>query len=417
MTKSMYECILEYNKFESVVTEIKWLLVYHDKCNDGTCCKWLFEKVFPEQPTLGFSYGKDPPLEEIIRLGNEPKVSGGVNVIIADFSFPPDDLDRLCKIAKTVTVIDHHQTAINKEKERKTKLPENLSLTLDITRCGAQLMWDTLISIVPILKILNPCFISDELCMKPETNEPDVNKIVYFGDLNYFSEEIIIVETLCKELKPCKKRPWIVEMIGDRDLWVWRYPWSKDVSKCVFEEGYLFTSFGFDKLFNDCPTTKSKKFSHFQETGKNLNLEHEKNMNFWLKNTYVMKLKFPSSEESLVHDCKEYTVGVCSPPYHLRSDVGNVIAEKFVVPGTENLVDFALLFVYDVLKDEFYVSCRARETSSNDLSKIMTLFPNGGGHPKAAGGTIYGPFSNPPEKWLSRKGENLRTYLFPFWNT
>ena len=83
-------------------------------------------------------------------------------------------------------------------------------------------------------------------------------------------------------------------------------------------------------------------------------------------------------------DNKEYRVNLAGCPRAYRSDVGNLIC------STQNC-DFAAVYWFDYKNNQWLVSLRAKKDSSFDLSEITANLPNGGGHPKAAGFTIYPP--------------------------
>lgn len=66
------------------------------------------------------------------------------------------------------------------------------------------------------------------------------------------------------------------------------------------------------------------------------------------------------------------------------SEVGNQLVQ-------DQLCDFSLMYRYDIIKDEWWISRRALPSSDIDLTKIIPLFDAlGGGHPKAAGMTLFG---------------------------
>jgi uncharacterized protein len=187
-----------------------------------------------------------------------------------------------------------------------------------------------------------------------------------------------------------KNRPWFVEMVADRDLWKWELPWSKSVGKATLEMGYHSSVEKVEELIRS-----NKCHDEFIKFGQCLLDKEEKDIQSYVDKAILCQMKTPLGT---------YKVAVSSPPYFLRSDVANRIVNKCPV-------DFAVMYTYNFPTDEWWMSCRACDESKIDLSEIMKSLPNGGGHPKAAGFTIYGPESTPPEQFLSSKGETMYTYL------
>jgi uncharacterized protein len=184
------------------------------------------------------------------------------------------------------------------------------------------------------------------------------------------------------------QRPWFVEMIADRDLWTWKLDWSKFVWRATRDMGYHKTVEKVDEIISS-----GKSYEDFITIGKGLEDFTEEEIKEYTANVVFCKFKVPS---------KEYKVGLSSAPYYLRSQVGNSIVET-------HPVDFAVMYKYNFLKDEYYIACRSRKDV--DLSKIINVLPNGGGHAQASGFTIYGPNSKPPENLMKHKGETMHTYL------
>ena len=117
----------------------KPLIIAHHNCADGFTSVWLANQFFHD-PTLARIaeelvvdyhpgvYGELPPLDVKDR-----------DVYILDFSYPAEQTKEIAEKAKSVTVIDHHETAIRKLMDRDWTFPENTRLILDTTRSGAYL--------------------------------------------------------------------------------------------------------------------------------------------------------------------------------------------------------------------------------------------------------------------------------------
>lgn len=169
----------------------KTMIIYHKDCADGQCAAWVVRSYLlgalgettkevtergvtrvtsrlasGEQILLWpAAYGDDIPSAEDLRAVSQ--------VLIVDFSYSPEQLARLCDLAPSVVVLDHHQSAV----ERLAGFSrENCVLDLDICRSGAMLAWE---QITPVIA------------------------------------------------------PSIVLYVQDRDLWRWWLPYSREVSAWV----------------------------------------------------------------------------------------------------------------------------------------------------------------------------------------
>jgi hypothetical protein len=80
------------------------LLMYHGYeggtvCADGCACRWILRQKWPDVPTHVGIYGQAPP-----------DVTG-MRVLIADFSYPEDELRAMAEQAREVIVLDHHESS------------------------------------------------------------------------------------------------------------------------------------------------------------------------------------------------------------------------------------------------------------------------------------------------------------------
>lgn len=81
------------------------ICVYHNKDLDGYCSGAIVKKKFPDALMLGWDYGKPFPFEGVDPIGED--------IILIDISFPMPDMFELAEVAKSLTWIDHHISAIN----------------------------------------------------------------------------------------------------------------------------------------------------------------------------------------------------------------------------------------------------------------------------------------------------------------
>jgi len=177
-------------------------------------------------------------------------------------------------------------------------------------------------------------------------------------------------------------RPWFINDISDRDLWKWEIKYSKYTTRAMFGLGYYNNFESFDNIVK-------KNRSDFIDAGNLLISDDERVYEAICKRAVDCWVK------SITNEGKKWKARLVNCESMYVSEIGNRLVE-------DNLCDFAAIFRYEPLKDEWWISLRANKFSSIDLTEVVKHFGNGGGHPKAAGFTIYGS-----------KGHNLRTIFIP----
>jgi len=125
--------------------------LHHNGDNDGWACRWIVHRIRsqPVNPddknlthlgkriatetveTFPVDYGYPYPAE----------LDPEVDVIIADFSFTEDIMERIIKGSKSVLVVDHHESEIGKYQRLQQKYPDKFTLVYDKHWCGAYLLW------------------------------------------------------------------------------------------------------------------------------------------------------------------------------------------------------------------------------------------------------------------------------------
>lgn len=135
--------------------------IYHRNCTDGLMAAAVVKHKFPDAEFHAAQYGEQPPYDAL----------AGKEVVIVDFSYPREQMIKICDAALSVIVLDHHKTA----KAELETLPAiaNLTIEFDMHRSGAGMAWDYL----------------------------------FAG----------------------ARRPWLVEYVEDRDLWKFDYPETKHI--------------------------------------------------------------------------------------------------------------------------------------------------------------------------------------------
>lgn len=155
------------------------LVIYHGNCADGFSAAWCFWKKFGDQADyVAGVYGQPPP-----------DVTGR-NVYLVDFSYKRDVVEQMLETATTVTLIDHHKTAIEDLKE--LCVLGKLIWYVDLERSGATLAWDYLF--------------------------------------------------------PNQPRPLLLGHIEDRDLWRFKLTGTREIQAFVFSHEYTFEQW--DKLMS-----------------------------------------------------------------------------------------------------------------------------------------------------------------------
>lgn len=303
------------------------LVIYHKDCPDGIGAAWCFWCV----------QGK--PLDQKKFWGgsfNELKIPNveGKNVVFVDFSYKKEIIEKLLKPIKDgggganhILILDHHKTSIDLAKISHP----NFSLVLDITRSGAQIAWD---------------FVNE--------NRP---------------------------------RPWYIDHIGDRDLWKWVIPGSKNTTKAMFTLGYYQSFEKFDSI-------QSENENFYESRGRDLNKSDEKKYAEICGKSEYKYLNTPDGSRYKVRAVE------CDNSQASVSDIGNILSNEKDASGNY-VCDFAVIWRYSYMRDECWLSFRGAENSQLDLSAIAKQF-GGGGHAKAAGATV----------WLC----NFRTVLSPYKN-
>ncbi len=307
-------------------------VITHGGCADGKAAAWPFWRVNKERYLAGTF-----KIDEVAHGQPPPDVTGEF-VVITDFCYPASVLRDMAEKAKALWILDHHKSA-ERDVVSAALFPSTF-YTFDMTRSGAQIAWDTL-----------------------------------NGDVS---------------------RPFFVNLIADRDLWEWKLPFSKEIDKALFTRGY-YTWENMENLASleiAEPETFKSFLRDMKEVG-NIICGQEDNDIIAACSNVVLTRFSPPTIERLVKDntglswyirdpVEKYVVGLTTGPKHLRSEICNRLLEN------RPDIDFAAMWQYDFVSNEWWVSCRSKKGKHVDLSEICSKFERGGGHPTAAGFTIFG---------------------------
>jgi oligoribonuclease NrnB/cAMP/cGMP phosphodiesterase (DHH superfamily) len=292
-------------------------IFYHNPCLDGVASLWAanYYRDIPEK--IGCPAGSVPP-----SIFNP----NGKKVLFVDLCPNFNYLVELCKKANLVVVLDHHKTTFDEYKiyMETNELPENLQIYLDMDRSGCQITWD------------------------------------YFHSIS-------------------QSRPWFIEYIGDRDLWTWKLPNSREITK-VFIEDNFFDPKNLQKITQLCYYT-SEQIQAIVREGASIMKVIQKQLDTAVKRAV---------ETTINVDGVIYNVLLGTTTTADRSELGELLAEKELSSG--KLPDFSATWVYDLVKNEWWISLRGSKSKCPDLSKIAKYF-GGGGHYGAAAFTISHPLT------------------------
>lgn len=165
------------------------MVIYHHNCADGFSAAWCFHHHHRRQVAA-------KPYPEFVpgRYGEPPPDVTGRDVYLVDYSYKLPVVEAMLARANSVTLIDHHKTAIDELQHLKAPdvpgmLPR-LRWYCDLNRSGATLAWDYLF--------------------------------------------------------PGEPRPLLLGHIEDRDLWRFRLPNTREIQAAVFSMAYSMDTW--DKL-------------------------------------------------------------------------------------------------------------------------------------------------------------------------
>jgi oligoribonuclease NrnB/cAMP/cGMP phosphodiesterase (DHH superfamily) len=303
------------NEFnESKVHDI---VIYHQGCPDGIAALWCAHTYYKVN---------DIKFEKLsCPAGKNP--SGDFKnkkILFVDLCPNLDFIIDVSTIANKITIIDHHKSSLDMYSENINLLNtlENVEIILKMELSGCQLAWD------------------------------------------YFYTTL--------------ERPWFIEYIGDRDLWKWALPNSKEISNAFYH--CEFINENKLELLDDLYNFSEEQISALVIKGTTIGEVKNRILNTQLNQSF---------EGIFIVGEIKYNVQFGSINRDMRSDLGNLLTKKVLLNG--DFPDFSIIWNYDPTTNGWYMSMRGSENSP-DLSIIAKHF-NGGGHAKASGfETNYNPF-------------------------
>jgi oligoribonuclease NrnB/cAMP/cGMP phosphodiesterase (DHH superfamily) len=337
--------------------------LYHDHCPDGTGAAWAFWRLEKKLEFEGFE-GPEEVSTRIQTQGVNHNESPpldlvqGKKVVIVDFCYDREDIKKLCNEAEHVLILDHHDTALRKLQNIEEEI-KNISYIFDMSLSGAQIAWD---------------YVRDRLLqsVSPEASPGEFEA----------------------------KRPWFIEYIADRDLWKWELYRSREIGKALCQ-GSWYTFEGMNLMYEMTPEDVSSLQEELYISGKIFLEAEERDISY-------------AVHRSVLCEFEGYRVRLttCSPI--IRSEVGSELCKKADC-------DFAAVWRYDFITDQWWISLRSRKASSPLPLNILCEKYGGGGHPKACGFAIHGRYSR---EWIFSSSEkrsqlahgDLHDYFIPIRN-
>jgi uncharacterized protein len=186
----------------------KKLCIYHGNCADGFGAAWVVRKALGED-NVEFVAGVYP---------QEPPDVTGRDVILVDFSYKRAIIIEMAKKAKSITIIDHHKSAMEDLVNVDVACMGsgcNMTITFDMNHSGAMLSW-----------------------------------IFFNGDA---------------------APPQLLRHIEDRDLWLFHLAGTREIQAALFSYPYDFKVWdrlmasNVVELFNDGAVIERKHFKDIEE--------------------------------------------------------------------------------------------------------------------------------------------------------
>lgn len=278
-------------------------VIYHANCLDGFGAAYVVWRWYNSSESTRRIY-KEPEFLPANYGEPAPELRGFGAIFIVDFSYPAEVLEDYARDNRLVVVLDHHKTAI--EKLAGLCGGSNLELILNTSHSGVGLTW------------------------------------------NYFFPE----------QQPAR----LLISIEDRDLWQFKYPFTREITAALSE---LPKDFNAWKVFES-------QLEHYPETVINLGAalmrQHERFSKSIAERCFEVTIH--------VSDEKSYRGLCCECPPEFASEVGNILAAK---SGTFGLCFFTT--------KEGLCQCSFRSIGDYDVTEIAGSF-GGGGHRNAAGARI-----------------------------
>lgn len=293
----------------------KTIVLYHGGCRDGFCSAWVYWKYLKETHTEG--EGLDWPMVQFIPAfyGQEPPDCKDADVIIVDFCYPLEIMCNIISEANSVIWLDHHKTAQEvadylDKNDSRTYRPKHV---FDNSRSGAGIAWD------------------------------------------YFF--------------PNQLRPWLVDYVEDRDLWLKKLPNTDRINAYI-----ACLEFSFDVWDKASEHDILKAEVH----GISAEMKTEQYVREVCKNVYFASISNPEAIKDSIFD-QHFIAGWTVPIVNIcQVDCSEVLHEL-----CKRYPSFPFSLYWFKRQDGLY-QYGLRSIGDFDVSLIAKLF-GGGGHRNASG--------------------------------
>lgn len=297
------------------------VVMYHAGCVDGFCSAMLLKMYFD---TLGgvhafegdfyipMHYGMPIPKDQLKETDD---------VYLVDFSFKREQMLELAKFVNFVTVIDHHKTAEEELKNLTTDATDPIiSVFFDSERSGAKLTEDW----IEARKKAKAMMWKNGVGRLPPAND-------------------------------CSK---LVAYVQDRDLWLHKLPYTKEVSAHLQMQELDFT------VWQTLYESFEKNFDFIVETGSTILTTFKVQANISV--SHAQDIEFPTGAGHRL-------VKIVNTTVH-HSDIGNMLCQQHDIP-------FSVTWFQ---RSDFKFVYSLRSIGDFDVSAIAKAY-GGGGHKNAAG--------------------------------
>lgn len=286
---------------------MKPLCIYHGNCADGFTAAWAVHGKFGDQ--LDYHPGI---------YGQEPPDVTGRDVMMVDFSYKRPALDAMGQKAHSLLILDHHKTA--QADLADVQEPPAASQWLDHE-------WNALLSVGSI-------------------------RMAAVFDMERSGAQIV-----WDYFYPRTERPLLVDYVGDRDLWRFKLPLSREVNAFVFAHEYTFRNWdGLHAQLRD-----HMDVQRIADMGGAIEKKHHKDV-AELVNVTRRTMRIGGRD-----------MPVANIPYTLTSDAGHLMARH----------DQGVAACYWDTPNGRVFSLRSTDDGP-DVSEIAKSY-GGGGHKNAAG--------------------------------
>lgn len=301
----------------------KFSFIYHDPCNDGfaaaTALVMWAKRLELEYDLHPCNYEK--PL---------PDVAADSLVIMADFSFPPDQMIELASKCRGVIMLDHHLTAARALPELREKIKSTKARVvpyINQTWSGAVL-----------------AYAFTQVFGDNDGNPPEVD-----ASFEYPNGFNLAMNNHLQSI------PKLFQYVQDRDLWQWSLPLSRE-----FSEGLMLYPQTFDD-WEDLVYNFDWHFEHIVTIGKAAITYRDKILSSVIPSrVFLMKIG-------------GFVVPTVNLPGIFGSEAGNLLSK-----------DQPFAASFSITGNEVLFSLRSTSPEGMDVAQVATIY-GGGGHKNAAG--------------------------------